>query len=55
MHSSRANTVQMADVSSVLIIQNKGGGHGEIGFHLAKQLTAKGKVCVIVPRFYHRD
>jgi len=48
MHSSRANTVQMADVSSVLIIQNKGGGHGEIGFHLAKQLTAKGKSVTIL-------
>ncbi|CAN0061250.1 unnamed protein product, partial [Phaeothamnion confervicola] len=25
-----------------LIVQNKGGGHGELGFHLAKILTAKG-------------
>ena len=27
--------------------QNKGGGHGEIGFHIAKQLRAKGsKGCM---------
>ena len=25
-----------------LCMQNKGGGHGEIGFHMAKQLLAKG-------------
>jgi hypothetical protein len=31
--------VQMAHA---LIVQNKGGGHGEIGFHLAKALRAKG-------------
>ncbi|CEM02236.1 unnamed protein product [Vitrella brassicaformis CCMP3155] len=28
--------------SSALIVQNKGGGHGELGFHLAKQLRAAG-------------
>jgi len=40
--------VKMAEVSSVLIIQNKGGGHGEIGFHLAKELVSKGKAVTIL-------
>jgi hypothetical protein len=29
-------------MDAALILQNKGGGHGEIGFHLAKQLKGKG-------------
>ena len=29
-------------MSTCLIVQNKGGGHGEIGFHLAKRLAAGG-------------
>ncbi|KAJ1483540.1 hypothetical protein T484DRAFT_1949717 [Baffinella frigidus] len=29
-------------MDAALIVQNKGGGHGEIGFHLAKQLKGKG-------------
>ena len=29
----------MAADDSCLIIQNKGGGHGEIGYHLAMQLS----------------
>ena len=32
----------MAAVDSTLIIQNKGGGHGEIGYHLAKELASRG-------------
>ena len=33
---------------NVLIVQNKGGGHGEIGFSLAKQLlSAKHKVTIL--------
>mmetsp|Transcript_18335 Transcript_18335/g.43656 ORF Transcript_18335/g.43656 Transcript_18335/m.43656 type:complete len:366 (-) Transcript_18335:209-1306(-) len=28
-------------MDAALIVQNKGGGHGEIGFHLAKQLRAR--------------
>ena len=50
VQTRRTCDVQMADadVSSVLIIQNKGGGHGEIGFHLAKQLTGKGKSVTIL-------
>eukprot|EP00808_Paulinella_micropora_P005418 g36337.t1 len=55
---SRAETIpapgplQMAppawlDGAKVLIIQNKGGGHGEIGYHLALQLAAK-KMAVTV-------
>jgi len=29
-------------MAHALIVQNKGGGHGEIGFHLAKALRVKG-------------
>mmetsp|Transcript_56793 Transcript_56793/g.139393 ORF Transcript_56793/g.139393 Transcript_56793/m.139393 type:complete len:371 (-) Transcript_56793:50-1162(-) len=29
-------------MDAALILQNKGGGHGEIGYHLAQQLKAKG-------------
>ena len=29
-------------MDAALIVQNKGGGHGEIGFHLARQLRSKG-------------
>jgi len=40
-------SLQMAD--SALIIQNKGGGHGEIGYHLALQLaTEKGMDVTIL-------
>ena len=31
-----------AEALHAVIVQNKGGGHGEIGYHLAKQLKAKG-------------
>ena len=31
-----------------MIIQNKGGGHGEIGFHLAKNLADKDLTVTIV-------
>ena len=41
--SVRAATSPLAlYMDAALILQNKGGGHGEIGFHLAKQLSAKG-------------
>ena len=33
--------------SSALIIQNKGGGHGELGFHLSKQLSTNPKITSI--------
>ena len=39
---------RMAAVDSTLIIQNKGGGHGEIGYHLALQLAAKGTRVTIL-------
>jgi nucleoside-diphosphate-sugar epimerase len=32
----------MAATGHAVIMQNKGGGHGEIGYHLAKALQAKG-------------
>lgn len=41
--SVRAATSPLAlYMDAALILQNKGGGHGEIGFHIAKQLRAKG-------------
>jgi len=41
--SVRAATSPLAlYMDAALILQNKGGGHGEIGFHLANQLKAKG-------------
>lgn len=36
------------NMAHALIVQNKGGGHGEIGFHLAKALRAKGVDVTIV-------
>lgn len=35
-------------MAHALIVQNKGGGHGEIAFHLAKALRAKGVDVTIV-------
>merc|ERR1711990_1443205 len=41
--SVRAATSPLAlYMDAALILQNKGGGHGEIGFHIAKQLRDKG-------------
>lgn len=34
-------------MSSALIVQNKGGGHGELGFQLAKNLSANSKITSI--------
>ncbi len=45
---TRRAAVQMADVGSTLIIQNKGGGHGEIGYHLALQLANDRKQQVTI-------
>ena len=41
-------SITMAASDSCLIIQNKGGGHGEIGYHLARQLVAKGREVTIL-------
>ena len=41
-------SITMAASDSCLIIQNKGGGHGEIGYHLALQLV-KEKEMVRAP------
>mmetsp|Transcript_5849 Transcript_5849/g.17515 ORF Transcript_5849/g.17515 Transcript_5849/m.17515 type:complete len:355 (+) Transcript_5849:1457-2521(+) len=41
----RVAPVTMADV---LVIQNKGGGHGEIGFHLAQHLVSRGDAVTIL-------
>merc|ERR1740130_261775 len=35
-------------MDAALILQNKGGGHGEIGYHLAKQLKDKGLDVVML-------
>jgi len=40
--SRRGRTVAMAATGHAVIMQNKGGGHGEIGYHLARALQAKG-------------
>ena len=42
----RASRAVMAD--SALIIQNKGGGHGEIGYHLALQLVKENGMEVTI-------
>lgn len=34
-------------MSSALIVQNKGGGHGELGFQLAKNLSSNPKITSI--------
>ena len=51
--SAAASTISMAAGDSCLIIQNKGGGHGEIGYHLALQLV-KEKEMVRAPAKRHR-
>jgi len=43
LHSAR-----MAAGDSTLIIQNKGGGHGEIGLHLALELAKKDTAVTII-------
>lgn len=34
-------------MSAALIVQNKGGGHGELGFQLAKNLSSNSKITSI--------
>lgn len=43
--SSRPHT--SLRMSSALIVQNKGGGHGELGFQLAKNLSSNSKITSI--------
>ena len=45
--STRASTALNA-AGHAVIVQNKGGGHGEIGFHLAKNLADKDLTVTIV-------
>eukprot|EP00472_Partenskyella_glossopodia_P002722 CAMPEP_0197518038 /NCGR_PEP_ID=MMETSP1318-20131121/3150_1 /TAXON_ID=552666 /ORGANISM="Partenskyella glossopodia, Strain RCC365" /LENGTH=390 /DNA_ID=CAMNT_0043068077 /DNA_START=51 /DNA_END=1223 /DNA_ORIENTATION=- len=40
--AARASMAVGASPMKVLIVQNKGGGHGEIGYHLANRLADKG-------------
>lgn len=45
--SSHAATKTALSMSSALIVQNKGGGHGELGFQLAKTLQSNSKITSI--------
>ncbi len=42
-------------VPRTLIVQNKGGGHGEIGYHLAKSLTDKGHDVTLLQDAAHKQ
>jgi len=46
--SAASVAVRMAASDSCLIIQNKGGGHGEIGYHLALQLVKEKGMSVTI-------
>lgn len=52
---SRMRNVRMATaegIENVLIVQNKGGGHGELGYHLANQLNKDGyKVTMLNDKY----
>ena len=47
--ASRSSTPLAVYMDAALILQNKGGGHGEVGFHLAKQLKAKVRPLDLAP------
>lgn len=46
--ANHALSCRMAATDSCLIIQNKGGGHGEIGYHLALQLVKEKDMSVTI-------
>lgn len=46
--AARRAAPSMTAAGHALILQNKGGGHGEIGYHLAKALQAKGLEVTLV-------
>jgi nucleoside-diphosphate-sugar epimerase len=46
--SSVSAVMAAGDGGSCLIIQNKGGGHGEIGLHLAQQLVSQKEMSVTI-------
>lgn len=47
-----ATAIALVSNPNVLIVQNKGGGHGELGFHLAKKLiNSKAKVTILQDEF----
>mmetsp|Transcript_3471 Transcript_3471/g.6919 ORF Transcript_3471/g.6919 Transcript_3471/m.6919 type:complete len:383 (-) Transcript_3471:229-1377(-) len=51
MRTTKANALTRGvgvSASRVLIIQNKGGGHGEIGYHLANKLASDGHSVTIM-------
>jgi nucleoside-diphosphate-sugar epimerase len=45
---SSGNLATLSMKDAALIVQNKGGGHGEIGYHLAKQLSSKGLAVTLL-------
>ncbi|KAL7472213.1 hypothetical protein ACHAXS_012531 [Conticribra weissflogii] len=45
--ASDARPVTSLSMSAALIVQNKGGGHGELGFQLAKNLSSNPKITSI--------
>lgn len=45
-HHTAASSSSLS-MSAALIVQNKGGGHGELGFQLAKTLEGKSKITSI--------
>ena len=45
--TARTST-QLNAAGHAVIVQNKGGGHGEIGYHLAKNLAGKDLTVTIV-------
>ena len=46
LHVGSASAFSLS-MSSALIVQNKGGGHGELGFQLAKNLQSNPKITSI--------
>ena len=40
-------------IKNILIVQNKGGGHGELGYHLAKQLNNQGYQVTMLNDVYN--
>jgi len=50
-----ASAPQGSRPTAALVVQNKGGGHGELGYHLALQLAKNMKVTMIVDSAAKRD
>jgi hypothetical protein len=46
-HESFVRTKSSLSMSAALIVQNRGGGHGELGYQLAKNLSSNPKITSI--------